>query len=86
MTAAVASLPIPRTRQGDLVLAGPVGSLEAYMQAVGQVPVLSQAEETALARRFRNDNDIDAARHPPPHEQPALAGMRDLMGRNACLH
>jgi RNA polymerase sigma-32 factor len=46
----------------DLALAGPVGSLEAYIQAVGQIPVLSQAEEQALATRFRDDHDLEAAR------------------------
>ena len=47
MTTTVALLPtqlLPTQR--DLVLAGPVGSLDAYVQAVGQVPLLSQAEET----------------------------------------
>ena len=46
----------------DLVLAGPVGSLDAYIQAVGSVPVLSKEDEQALARRFREDGDLDAAR------------------------
>ena len=34
----------------ELALAGPLGSLDAYISAVRQVPVLSQAEEAALAR------------------------------------
>jgi RNA polymerase sigma-32 factor len=46
----------------NLALAGPVGSLEAYVQAVSQIPVLSQAEEQALATRFRDHNDLEAAR------------------------
>jgi RNA polymerase sigma-32 factor len=46
----------------DLVLAGPVGSLDAYIQAVGSVPVLTKEEERALAIRFREDDDLDAAR------------------------
>jgi RNA polymerase sigma-32 factor len=46
----------------DLVLAGPVGSLDAYIQAVGAVPVLSKEEEQSLSHRFREDGDIDAAR------------------------
>lgn len=46
----------------ELILAGPVGSLDAYVQAVNTVPVLSQAEEQALAQRFREDGDLDAAR------------------------
>ena len=46
----------------DLVLAGPVGSLDAYIQAVGSVPVLSKEDEQALANRFRDEADLDAAR------------------------
>jgi RNA polymerase sigma-32 factor len=46
----------------ELVLAGPVGSLDAYIAAVGSVPVLSKEDEQALAVRFREDEDLDAAR------------------------
>jgi RNA polymerase sigma-32 factor len=46
----------------ELVLAGPVGSLDAYIQAVGSVPVLSKEDEQALARRFHDEDDLDAAR------------------------
>lgn len=46
----------------DLVLAGPVGSLDAYIQAVGTIPVLSKEDEQAMASRFREDEDLDAAR------------------------
>ena len=46
----------------DLMLAGPVGSLDAYIQAVGGVPVLSKEDEQALAVRFREEEDLDAAR------------------------
>jgi RNA polymerase sigma-32 factor len=49
-------------RNQELMLAGPVGSLDAYIQAVGSVPVLSKEDEQALAIRFREDNDLDAAR------------------------
>lgn len=63
MTTTVALLPSQlRPSQSDLVLAGPVGSLDAYVQAVSQVPLLSRAEEIELARRFRADDDLDAAR------------------------
>ncbi|NCF58534.1 MAG: RNA polymerase sigma factor RpoH [Gammaproteobacteria bacterium] len=44
------------------MLAGPVGSLDAYIQAVGSVPVLSKEDEQALANRFREEDDLDAAR------------------------
>lgn len=49
---ATMSLPIPSA----------VGSLEAYVQSVKRFPVLSHEEELALAIRFRNENDLDAAR------------------------
>jgi len=38
------------------------GSLDAYIQEVNQIPVLSLDEEQSLARRFRDQNDLDAAR------------------------
>ena len=56
MTAALA------TRNHDLALAGPVGSLDAYIQAVGSIPVLSKEDEQALAMRFRDEEDLGAAR------------------------
>ena len=56
MTTAVA------VRSPEQMLAGPVGSLDAYIQAVGAVPVLSKEHEQALSRRFRDEQDLDAAR------------------------
>jgi RNA polymerase sigma-32 factor len=46
----------------DRMLAGPVGSLDAYIHAVGAIPVLSKEDERALALRFRNEDDLGAAR------------------------
>ena len=46
----------------DLALAGPVGSLDAYIQAVGAIPVLSKTDEQAMATRLREQGDLDAAR------------------------
>jgi len=46
----------------SLVLAGPVGSLEAYVERVSSIPVLSREEEFELATRFRQHEDLDAAR------------------------
>jgi RNA polymerase sigma-32 factor len=51
---------VPTNR--DLILAGPVGSLDAYIQAVNEVPVLSQEQERELAERFQQHKDLDAAR------------------------
>jgi len=58
MTTATA-LVAPNT---DLALAGPLGSLDAYLDRVGRIAVLSREEEQALAVRFREQNDLDAAR------------------------
>ena len=46
----------------DLILAGPTGSLESYIQAVRAVPMLSKDEEHQLARQLRDDGDLEAAR------------------------
>ena len=56
MTTAIA------TTTHDLAVAGPVGSLDAYIHAVGSIPVLSKEDEQALARRFRDQEDLEAAR------------------------
>jgi RNA polymerase sigma-32 factor len=49
-------------KQSGLVLAGPVGSLDGYIDRVSQIPVLSKEEEMALATRFRSEGDLEAAR------------------------
>jgi len=45
-----------------LALRGPVGSLDAYIDTVSRIPVLPRDEELRLARRLRDENDLDAAR------------------------
>jgi RNA polymerase sigma-32 factor len=57
-------------RNTELALLGPIGSVEAYMQAVSTIPVLSVEEERALAIRFRDEDDLDAA------QQLVLAHLR----------
>ncbi len=49
-------------RPSDFVLAGPVGSFDAYMDKVSRIPVLSREDEIDLAKRFREEGDLDAAR------------------------
>ena len=44
-------------RHDGMMLAVPVGNLDAYINAVSSVPVLSAEEETELAWRFRRDNE-----------------------------
>jgi len=41
---------------------GALGSIEAYISAVNQIPVLSAERENALAVKLREDGDLDAAR------------------------
>jgi len=40
----------------------PTGSLEAYTRSVNAVPMLTADEEYNLARRYHDDNDLEAAR------------------------
>ncbi|MGO1000694.1 RNA polymerase sigma factor RpoH [Lysobacter sp. CA196] len=46
----------------NLPVPSALGSLDAYIGAVHQIPVLSVENEQALARRFREEEDLDAAR------------------------
>ena len=46
----------------NLPIPSALGSLDAYIGAVHQIPVLTVDEEQDLARRLRDDNDLDAAR------------------------
>ncbi|MGQ0748945.1 MAG: RNA polymerase sigma factor RpoH [Betaproteobacteria bacterium] len=46
-----------------LSLPSVTGSLENYIQAVNTFPLLTQAQEVEYARRYRRDDDLDAARH-----------------------
>jgi RNA polymerase sigma-32 factor len=62
MTAIAPTATAVVARQNDFVLAGPVGSFDAYMDKVSRIPVLSREDEAVLATRFRNDGDLDAAR------------------------
>ena len=48
--------------KNEMQLLGPIGSLEAYISIVNQAPVLTREEEYALAVRFKENNDLDAAR------------------------
>ncbi len=45
-----------------LAFDGPVGSLDAYVERVSSIPVLSREEELELAKRFHDDQDLEAAR------------------------
>jgi RNA polymerase sigma-32 factor len=45
-----------------LALRGPLGSLDAYIDTVSRIPVLSREEELQLAKRYREEDDLEAAR------------------------
>jgi RNA polymerase sigma-32 factor len=49
-------------KQSSYLIGAPIGSLDAYVERVSSLPVLSREEEFELAERFRRDNDLDAAR------------------------
>src|SRR5437868_13908798 len=49
-------------RKGDFLVSGPVGRFAAYMDKASRIPVLSREDEAELAKRFRNDGDLEAAR------------------------
>src|SRR6218665_2803772 len=46
----------------NLPIPSALGSLDAYIGAVHQIPVLSVDDEQDLSRRFRDEEDLDAAR------------------------
>ncbi len=65
------ALPIPSTS----------GSLDSYIQSVNRFPILSQREETELARRFRDHDDLEAARQLiVSHLRVVVAVARGYMG------
>jgi len=57
------------------------GSLESYIQTVNSFPILTQAREVELARRFRRENDLEAARELVlSHLRVVVAIARGYMG------
>ena len=65
------SLPIPSA----------AGSLESYIQTVNRFPILTQDQETQLARRFRDEGDLAAARElVVSHLRVVVAIARGYMG------
>ena len=49
-------------RQPELLLSARTGSLDQYIHAANTVPMLTAEEEHDLAVKFRDTNDLDAAR------------------------
>ena len=46
----------------NLPMPGALGNIDSYIQAANRVPLLSEEQEQSLARRFRDDDDLEAAR------------------------
>src|SRR2546421_10850958 len=64
-----------------LSLPVPVGSLDSYIQAVNRFPLLSFEKERDLARKFRSENDVEAARQLVlSHLRLVVAIARGYMG------
>jgi len=57
MTSQALALP-----NSTLISSGPLGSLEAYVERVSAIPMLGREEELELARRFHEEQDLEAAR------------------------
>jgi len=65
------NLPVPST----------VGSLDQYVQAVNRFPMLSVEREQELARRYRENEDLDAARELVlSHLRVVVAIARNYLG------
>ncbi|MDR6672091.1 RNA polymerase sigma factor RpoH [Xanthomonas sp. 1678] len=56
------TMPATALVANNLPIPSPLGSLDAYIGAVHQIPVLTSEEERALAVRYRDQEDLDAAR------------------------
>jgi RNA polymerase sigma-32 factor len=60
-----AAMVLPRVPMSTAAMSAvpmPTGSIEAYIQSVNRFPILSAEEEQAFARKFREDEDLEAAR------------------------
>src|SRR5262245_56308191 len=64
-----------------LSVPSPVGSLESYIQTVNRFPILTQDEERSLARRYRDEGDLDSARQlVVSHLRVVVAVSRGYLG------
>ncbi len=58
-----------------------LGSLDHYIQAVNRFPLLTAEQEQELARRWRNGEDVDAARQMVmSHLRLVVAISRNYLG------
>jgi len=69
------------THTKTMTLPVPVGSLESYIHAVNRFPMLSPEQERQLARKFRAEDDVEAARQLVlSHLRLVVAIARGYMG------
>jgi RNA polymerase sigma-32 factor len=52
----------PSANAWALTFPGSLGNIDAYIQSVNRVPMLSAEEEQRLAREYRDDDNLDSAR------------------------
>ncbi|MFW9612128.1 MAG: RNA polymerase sigma factor RpoH [Fluviibacter sp.] len=61
MTSTAMTIANPKTN-ALTAMPSPIGNLDGYIRAVQQYPMLTEQEEQSLARRLRDQDDLDAAR------------------------
>jgi RNA polymerase sigma-32 factor len=72
---------VPFSPQGLALSPGSVGSIDAYIQAVNRVPMLTPEEELRLARTYRETEDLQAAgRLVMSHLRLVVAVARNYLG------
>ena len=72
---------VPVGMQAFALSPGSLGSIDAYIQAVNRVPMLTPDEEIRLAREFRDDQNLDSAgRLVMSHLRLVVAVARNYLG------
>jgi RNA polymerase sigma-32 factor len=72
---------IPATSHALVLHPGSVGSIDAYIQAVNRVPLLTADEEVQFARQYRDSSDLEAAgRLVTSHLRLVVAVARNYLG------
>jgi RNA polymerase sigma-32 factor len=56
------ALTLPTVKLPGTQVVGALGSVDAYLERVSRIPVMSREQELVLANKFRNENDLGAAR------------------------
>jgi RNA polymerase sigma-32 factor len=72
---------VPMGMQAFALSPGSLGSIDAYIQAVNRVPMLTPDEEIRLAREFRDNDNLDSAgRLVMSHLRLVVAVARNYLG------